>query len=673
LYAFIGDECGAAALIPNKETHLLSENTPKRRISMDIKTVGVVGCGLMGSGIAQTAAEGGFTTIVREPTPELMEKGLERIRSFLAKGVEKGKMSPARRDEVWARIKGTTDLADLANCDLVIEAIVEARDAKLALFAELDKVCKPEAIFVTNTSSFRVADIAAATKRPKRVGGLHYFFPPVINKLLEVVRAKETAPEVFETLLNFGRFTGKLPILVLDSPGFAINRFFIAWYNEAIRILDEGVANIPTIDAAACEAFGVSMGPFLLINVSGVPLAYHAAVSLTESIGEFYTPATHLRELYESGQLWDLSGEVDPIRKEAVANRLLAVVCGVAARVVEEGVATVEDVDRGATTGLRWARGPFAIMNNMGLERALALMKPIEARHPGFIPDLLKTQAASGKPWRLRDVRLSIDGAIATIMMSRPEALNALNNQVLHELKDALAQVRVNRDVRVVIITGEGNAFIAGADIKEMQALAAEPAKIRDFTEFGQGILRDIETLPQPVIAAINGFALGGGLELALACDIRIASSEARLGFPEVGLGIFPGLGGTQRTTRLAGRGVAAELIFTGDLIGAEEAVRVGLLNRVVPPTQLMDTARKLAERIASRAPVAVAKAKAAILATQQLPLDEGLIFELERTTEVMATPDRVEGMQAFIEKRKPVFTGQEPRPGRATRRKAKP
>jgi enoyl-CoA hydratase/3-hydroxyacyl-CoA dehydrogenase len=639
---------------------------------MHIKTVGIVGCGLMGSGIAQTAAEGGFTTIAREPTQELMDKGLERIRSFLAKGVDKGKMSPARRDEVWARIKGTTNLSDLADCDLVIEAIVEVRDAKKALFAELDQVCKPGAIFATNTSSFRVAEIAAAAKRPNLVGGLHYFFPPVINKLLEVIRTKETAPETLETLLNFGRLTGKLPILVLDSPGFAVNRFFIAWYNESIRMLDDGVANIPTIDAAACEMFGVSMGPFKLINVSGVFLAYHGAASLNESLGEFYTPATHLRELYESNQLWDLSGEVDPSRKQAVADRLLGVVCGVAARVVEEGVATVEDVDRGATIGLRWAKGPFAIMNDLGLKRALALMKPIEDIHPGFIPDLLKKQAASGKPWTLRDVRLSVDGAIAYITMSRPEALNALNSKVLHELKDALAQVRANRAVRVVIFSGEGNAFIAGADIKEMQALAAKPAAIRAFTDFGQGVLRDIETLPQPVIAAINGFALGGGLELALACDIRIASSDARLGFPEVGLGILPGLGGTQRTTRLAGRGVASELVFTGDLIGAEEAARMGLLNRVVAPAQLMETARQLADRIASRAPVAVAKAKAAILATQQLPLDKGLAFELERASEVMTTPDRVEGMQAFIEKRKPVFTGQEPRPARATKRKAK-
>ncbi len=638
---------------------------------MEIKTVGVCGCGMMGSGIAQMAAEGGFTVIVREPTQELIDKGLERIRSFMAKGVEKGKLTPARRDEVWARIKGTTNLADLANCDLVIEAITEISDAKKALFAELDQVCKPETILATNTSSFRVADMAAATKRPKLFAGLHYFFPPVVNKLLEVIRTDETDPQVVDLLLNFARVTGKLPIRVLDSPGFAVNRYFIAWYNEGMRMLDEGVANIPTIDAAACEAFGVGMGPFRFVNMSGVFLAYHACESLHESLGEFYKPATTLRETCEKNGLWDESGQVDESRKQAVADRFVAVVCGVAANLVKEGVATVEDVDRGATTGLRWAKGPFAMMNELGLKKALKLMQPIAAKYPGFIPNLLKKQAASGKPWTLRDVRLSIDGAIAYITLSRPEALNALNGKVFNELKDAFAQVRANRAVRVVILTGEGNAFVAGADIKEMQVRAAKPAGIRTFTKFGQGVLHDMETLPQPIIAAINGFALGGGLELALACDIRIASSEARLGFPEVGLGILPGLGGTQRAPRLAGCGAAAELIFTGDLISAEEAARVGLVNRVVAPARLMETARKLAERIASRGPIAVAQAKAAILATQQLPLAKGMAFELDCTSKVMATPDRAEGMQAFIEKRKPVFTGQEPQT-RVPRRRAK-
>jgi len=626
---------------------------------MDIKTVGIVGCGLMGAGIAQTVAEGGYTTIVRELTPELVEKGLGRIRSSLDKGVEKGKVAPAQRDQVWARIKGATDLADLADCDLIIEAIVEVRDAKLSLFAELDRVCKPDTIFATNTSSFKVADMAAQTRRPQLVTGLHYFFPALINKLLEVTQTAETPPEVVDALMNFARSTGKIPILVHDAPGFAVNRFFVPWLNEAVRLLDEGVADIPTIDAAACEAFGIGIGPFGLINATG-DIAYHAAVSLGESLGEFYAPAAGLRKQFESRKPWDTTaGAVDAAKKQPVADRLLGVTFGVAAQLVQEGVATMEDTDRGATVGLRWAKGPFAMMNDLGLKRALALAEAIESQWPGFVPQLLRSQR---KPWVLRDVRLSIEGSLAIITMSRPDALNALNGKVLRELKDALTTVRKNRDVRAVIITGEGSAFVAGADIKEMQALAEKPEAIRAFTDFGQGVLKDIETLPQPVIAAINGFALGGGLELALACDVRLASSDARLGFPEVGLGIFPGLGGTQRAARLIGRGAASELVFTGDPISADEAARLGLVNHIVPPAQLMAEARKLAGRIASRAPVAVAKAKAAIHASQQLSLDEGLAFEVDRVAETFATPDRVEGMQAFVEKRKPVFTGQEAR-----------
>jgi enoyl-CoA hydratase/3-hydroxyacyl-CoA dehydrogenase len=631
---------------------------------MDIKTVGIVGCGLMGAGIAQTVAEGGYTTIVRELTPELVEKGLGRIRSTLDKGVEKGKLPPARRDQVWARIKGATDLADLADCDLIIEAIVEVRDAKLSLFAELDRVCKPDTILATNTSSFKVADMAAQTRRPHLVAGLHYFFPALINKLLEVIQTTETPPEVVDALMNFARSTGKTPILVRDAPGFAVNRFFVPWLNEAVRLLDEGVADIPSIEAAACEAFSIGMGPFALMNATGA-IACHAAVSLGESLGEFYAPAAGLCKQFESGKPWDTAGEVDSAlyptpNKQAVADRLLGVAFGVAAQLVQEGVATMEDTDCGATVGLRWANGPFAMMNALGLQRALALVSALDEKWPGFTPELLKTQAARREPWTLRDVRLTVEGPIAIITLSRPDALNALNGKMLRELKEALGAVGKNRDVRAVIITGEGNAFVAGADIKEMQALAEKPAAIRAFTDFGQGVLMDIEALPQPVIAAINGFALGGGLELALACDIRLASSDARLGFPEVSLGIFPGLGGTQRAARLVGRGVASELVFAGDPVSAEEAARVGLVNRVVPPAQLMVEARKLAGRIASRAPVAVAKAKAAIHASQQLPLDKGLVFEVDRVSEAFASPDRAEGMQAFIEKRKPVFTGQE-------------
>jgi len=296
-------------------------------------------------------------------------------------------------------------------------------------------------------------------------------------------------------------------------------------------------------------------------------------------------------------------------------------------------------------------------MNEQGIARALELVDQVAKHHETFIvPDNLKQQAISGKSWLIRDVRLEVKERIAKITISRPEAMNALNEKVLSELKETVAQVRDDPTVRVVIITGEGPAFVAGADIRAM--LAKDLNEIREFTSFGQGVMNDIERLDKAVIAVINGYALGGGLELALACDIRLASTEARMGFPEIGLGIFPGFGGTQRASRLIGKGQACELIFTGDHITAEEAAHIGLVNRVVPPKLLMNEAWKLAQRIARQAPIAVAQAKIAIIQTMQTDLDTGLGLELEGVLKTFETEDQKEGMTAFLERRKPEFKG---------------
>jgi len=625
---------------------------------MEIKKVGVVGCGLMGAGIAQVAAQAGCETIVRELNEEFLEKGLGRISAFLDKGVRKKKLTQEKRDKTWANIHGTTDIADLADCDLVIEAIFEDLEAKQGVFAELDEICDEDTIFVSNTSSLFIADMAKVTDRRERFAGLHYFFPVVINQLVEVIATEDTAPEVVEALLTYARITGKIPIVAKDAPGFAVNRFFVPWLNEATRLLEEGVANIPTIDEAACETFHLGMGPFALMNATGVPIAYHSTSALAEALGQFYAPSDALTARFEAGEEWDLEGDVDEGAKKAVGERLLGAVFGVAAQLVEEGVATAEDVDQGALVGLRWARGPFGMMNDLGLDRALELVQQLAAHHDSFdAPELLRQRAASGQPWVLRDVRLKVEDRVATITMNRPQAMNALNGKVLRELKAIIDQIRSDPDVWVVIVTGEGPAFVAGADIRAM--MTKNQVEIRQFTGFGQRVITELERLEKPVIAAINGFALGGGLELALACDIRIASTEARMGFPEVGLGIFPGFGGTQRTTRLIGKGKACELIFTGDQIGAEEAERIGLVNRVVEPRQLMAEARRLARRIARQGPLAVGRAKAAINQALQVGLDAGLTYELEGVTLMFGTQDQDEGMQAFVERRKPEFKGQ--------------
>jgi len=246
------------------------------------------------------------------------------------------------------------------------------------------------------------------------------------------------------------------------------------------------------------------------------------------------------------------------------------------------------------------------------------------------------------------------DGSIAILTLNRPKALNALNSDVLKDLDKALDLVAADDEVRVIIITGAGNAFVAGADIVAMQNQTAVEGKV--FGALGQGVFLKLERQLKPVIAAINGFALGGGCELAMACDIRIASEKAKFGQPEVGLGIIPGFAGTQRLPRLIGTGLAKELIFTGDMIDANKALEIGLVNRVVPADELMAEAKKLAEKIASKAPLAVRYAKQAINEGMQVDQERGQLIELDLLALCFSTEDQKEGMKAFIEKRKPEF-----------------
>ncbi|NLV16905.1 MAG: short-chain-enoyl-CoA hydratase [Syntrophomonadaceae bacterium] len=249
---------------------------------------------------------------------------------------------------------------------------------------------------------------------------------------------------------------------------------------------------------------------------------------------------------------------------------------------------------------------------------------------------------------------LEKDGAIGIITMNRPKALNALNEETLVDLDQAVDLIAKDDEVKAVIITGNGNAFVAGADIVAMQNNNGLQGKA--FGTLGQGVFLKIEKLPKPVIAAINGFALGGGCELAMACDIRIASEKAKFGQPEVGLGIVPGFAGTQRLPKLVGAGMAKELIFTGDMIDAQKANQIGLVNRVVAPDELMEEAKKMARKIISNAPVAVRFAKQAINEGLELDVARGQLIEVDLLALCFATEDQKEGMKAFIEKRKPVF-----------------
>lgn len=249
------------------------------------------------------------------------------------------------------------------------------------------------------------------------------------------------------------------------------------------------------------------------------------------------------------------------------------------------------------------------------------------------------------------------NAGILTITFNRPKVLNALNRETLEELKTVLVGLESNTSIHVVVLTGAGEkAFVAGADISQFPTMTAKDAV--EFAKFGQNVLSQLERLPQPTIAAVNGFALGGGGELASACDFIYASETAKLGQPEVNLGIIPGYGGTQRLVRQVGRGMGKELIFTGRVISAKEALRIGWVNRVCAPAELLNEVYKTGREIMSKSSLAIAEAKKAIELGYNKDLPEALAIEIEAFARTFGTADQKEGAKAFLEKRKPQFQG---------------
>ena len=674
--------------------------------------VGIIGAGNMGSGIVQKTAQEGLSVVMLDIKPEFVEKGLDNIRTTLKEAVERKILKPEQADDIMSRIQGTTDLAATKDCDLVIEAVFEDMEVKKDLFSRLDEVCEPKTILATNTSSFSVDELAKATDRVDRFVGLHFFYHPAKNRLLEIIPGPLTSPETVAACRQFSQLTGKTDILVKDAPGFAVNRFFVPWLNEATRILEESLANIPTIDKAAMDALGIGMGPFKLMNVTGIPIAHHSCESLAAQLGPFYAPSAKLKAQFESGELWDLDGEVEKEIVENIADRLLAAVFYVATALLEEGVTDMGDIDLGAKVGLRWRKGPFELMNRVGIDKAYKLVEDLLKAWPDItVPDHLSSQQKKGEPWDIRYVKYSRDNNVGRVTISRPDAMNALNETIVKQLDEAFMEAESDPDTKAIILDTAGKAFVAGADIGFF-VKCIKNDRLDDnytFTSYGQDVLMRIDESKKTVVAKMDGLALGGGLELALSTDAIAATPKALMGFPETGIGIYPGLGGTQRTSRFIGKELAKYFIFTGRLISAKEAFSIGLVDYVFAPEEIdakilaliaegklapkkgrkseelppewlkikelfsdenigawLDgkylesddpLEAKTAKMIAGKAPIALRLVNEIIDTGYELPLAEGIKQELVHLNEIFATADALTGLTS-VGKGRPAFEG---------------
>ncbi len=671
-------------------------------------TFGVIGAGNMGSGIAQKLATEGCRVVLVDLDRAAVEGGIERIRTLLGEAEERRIFSSQEVKSILDRIHPTCRIEDCAECELVIEAVFEDLELKRKLFGQLDRACGSSTRLATNTSSFYVKDLAAATKRGDRVIGMHFFYHPAKNRLVEVIPHSQTSEETRSWAWGFAEMVGKTPIHSADRPGFVVNRYFVPWLNEAVRLLEEEVASLATIEAASKKAFRIGMGPFELMNVTGVPIAWHAATTLGNELGPFYQPTTMLTAQGESGKNWDLEGEVDESKFEAVANRLLGVSFQIAGTMIDERVCSIEDCDIGARVGLRWSEGPFQLINRDGLDRARGRVEALVERYPDLgMPAILKQ--AKG-PFSFELVKTKVEDGLAEITLNRPDALNALNEEVVAQLFEAFDEVEGRDDVSTIVLRGAGKAFVAGADIRYFvkRIEAKDFQRIQKFTEKGQELYRRIDESEKLIIARLDGLSLGGGSELALCADWILATEKGSMGFPETGIGIYPGLGGTQRTRRRVGPELTRYLLLTGDSVDAQSALAMGLVDEVVSIDRVSEriaalhaagksalpasgtnakltprlaalrdffgeadleamlageapaqdpAVEKAAAKVARKAPLACRAVDALIEQGQEAGLDAGLAAELAHLEEIFRSKDAYEGLSS-LGKRRPEFKG---------------
>lgn len=277
---------------------------------MDIRSIGVVGCGLMGSGIAEISARAGYEVIVTEVTDEFLKKGLSRIESSTQKAVDRGKSTAEERSVTLARIKGSTGLEDLRSCQLIIEAAIERMDEKKRIFGTLDSLCPPETILASNTSSLSITEIAAATNRPDRVLGLHFFSPVPVMKLLEVVRTIMVSDEVVETGVDYGKAVGKETVVCKDAPGFIVNQLYLPYTLVAVRQWERGLASMEDIDKAMTLGLNYPMGPFTLMDFVGLDIHYNACMAIYEETKDpAYFPPPVLKKMLQAGHLGRKTGK----------------------------------------------------------------------------------------------------------------------------------------------------------------------------------------------------------------------------------------------------------------------------------------------------------------------------------------------------------------------------
>ncbi len=656
---------------------------------MEVKKVCILGAGAMGSGIAQVCATAGYEVWVRDIKQEFLDRGKAAIEKNLQRAVSKGKMTEEKAKEILGRIHFTLEMEEaVKDADLVIEAVPEIMDLKKQVFAEVQQYAKPECVFASNTSGLSITELGNSTDRPEKFLGLHFFNPPPVMALVEVIKGEKTSDETIKFGVKFVKSIGKTPVVVKkDVAGFIVNRILVPYLVLAIDDVEKGVATKEEIDATMMYKYSFPMGPIELSDFVGLDILYHAGQQW-----DIVPESKLLAEKFEAKELgmktgkgfYDWSQGRPKIPQELAgkydAVRLIAPMVNIAADLIAMGVADAKDIDTAMKLGTNMPKGPCELGDEIGLDVILAKVEEMY-KEKGFEilkpSEYLKKMVAEGKlgeksgegfykytgemVFKNIAIEKDAENKIAKLIINRPQRLNALSLETLDEIFEAFRKLEKDDEVRVVVVTGAGDkAFSAGFDLQTamQDPSTLSPANSMMIAAKGQWVFTQIERFPKPVIAAINGYAFGGGCELALACDFRIMKRGAKIGLTELSLALIPGWGGTQRLPKLVGIAKAKEMIMLAKRIDADEAEKIGLVNKAVDQEKFEEEVMALAKQLAEGPPISLRAAKYAINFGYELPAEVGQVIEAAYFGIATSTQDVMEGVSAFFQRRKPEFKG---------------
>jgi enoyl-CoA hydratase/3-hydroxyacyl-CoA dehydrogenase len=658
----------------------------------EIKNVTILGAGAMGAQIGALAAEAGYQVKIRDIEDKFLDRGRDTLNSIYDRRISRGRMTEAAKKDIMSRLTFLVDVKEaVRNADIIIEAVPEIMDLKKSVLKEATALCPYDCVFATNTSSLSISEIASAAKRPEMVVGAHYFNPPSRMTLLEIIHGENTSKEALDITEKVALAMGRAVVHVADVPGFIANRIFCNMANEADWALAQGEGKgAMEIDSAIKYKLGLPMGMLELQDTLGggsIDTQFHVMEYFAETMGQSYGPAPILTKLFKEGHYGQKTGKgyydwSEGINNEIQMNvgydfdpiRVLSTAVNEATKLIHMGATTKEEIDTAVLLGLNYPRGIFRMADSTGLERILdelnrlyATYKEDRYKASPVITRLVKQGKLGRKtgegfypygPGEYEFVKLDVnkDTRVASLILNRPNRANAFNTDFVTEINRALGELENDNSVRCIVITGAGANFCGGADVSAFAT--GNMVDAFNFSEAPHDVFTRIETYPKPVIAAINGPAMGGGVELALACDIRIMSTAARLQLPELTLGLLPGAGATQRLGRLIGWSRAREMILLTDPIDAKKALDWGIVNFISEPSEFEALVVEKAQKLANGAPIAQKLAKGLIYYGAQADQRTGLYMEAAISGDIALTKDLNEGLTAMNNRRSPKFSG---------------